>query len=215
MIHSFTSSSFIICLIFFELHVFSLAEVSQKEGNLRHLIEVPLIKSVIKCSPENPCQECQGDCNTDSDCQGDLICYSKAGRAHSEEGTRIPGCAGLDFSKTDWCISSPSDEAVVAGKTERTASGDAATCTVDAIASQGMCDRPSSLRLILNSCGDVVGPTVINRAMDASGQDISSYKDKETFSLAWAYMESLQPTNVLLVGDNVYNDGKCHVVQMV
>jgi hypothetical protein len=66
-----------------------------------------------------------------------------------------------------------------------------------------MCNRPSSLRLLLHSVGDLVGPAVESRAMEASSQDISSFKDKRTFSLAWACMESLQPTNVLVVGDDL------------
>ncbi|KAG7345941.1 PhoD-like phosphatase [Nitzschia inconspicua] len=184
-----------------------------KEGNLRHLIQVPLNKAVIQCTPENPCVECQGDCKSDGDCQGDLVCYKKIGRAKSDKDATVPGCVGLDFSKTDWCVSptSSATEEVVAEQnfeTQETSSSTSSndSCSVDALSSQGMCDRPSGLRLIVNSCGDIVGPTVVERAMKESGQDISTYTDKETFSLAWAYMESLQPTNVLLVGDNVYND---------
>lgn len=211
------------CLVLSKLVAVALPEKTPtKEGYLRHLIEVPLIKSVIECTAENPCVECQGDCKSDSDCHGDLVCYKKVSRARSEQDARVPGCAGLDFSKTDWCISphsiGPTEVVVQQGDDERTeestnggcesAERASGTCSVDALSSQGMCDRPTSLRLIVNSCGDVVGPTVVNRAMEASGQDISSFKDKETFSLAWSYMESLQPSNVLLVGDNVYNDGE-------
>jgi hypothetical protein len=47
---------------------------------------------------------------------------------------------------------------------------------------------------------------MVERAMAATGQDISSYKNKTVFSEAWSYMASLKPDNVILAGDNVYND---------
>lgn len=79
-------------------------------------------------------------------------------------------------------------------------------CIVGPEAAQGTCSRPTSLKLILNSCGDLNGPTVLNRTMTAIGVDISSYKNKTQYSLAWSYMASLDPDEVFLVGDNVYID---------
>lgn len=78
------------------------------------------------------------------------------------------------------------------------------TCSISPEASQGVCGRPSNLRFIVNSCGDVVGPTVVERTMAATGEDISSYKNKTVFSEAWSYMATLDPDNIILAGDNVY-----------
>ena len=83
---------------------------------------------------------------------------------------------------------------------------DANTCAANPEALQGVCSSPESMKIILNSCGDVYGPTVVNRAMAASGFDLSSNSNKTVFSEAWSYMATLDPTNVILAGDNVYND---------
>lgn len=53
---------------------------------------------VGKCTVDNPCDECQGDCSYDLDCKGDLVCFQKDG------DVPIPGCVGKDVSKTDWCV---------------------------------------------------------------------------------------------------------------
>lgn len=46
----------------------------------------------------NPLLQCQGDCDTDSDCQGPLICYQRT------KGQPVPGCYGNDYdSETDYC----------------------------------------------------------------------------------------------------------------
>jgi len=42
--------------------------------------------------------ECEGDCDRNRDCVGDLICYQR------EEGDPLPGCEGTPSSKTDFCI---------------------------------------------------------------------------------------------------------------
>ncbi|HEY9708970.1 MAG TPA: hypothetical protein V6D48_12285 [Oculatellaceae cyanobacterium] len=44
---------------------------------------------------------CEGDCDDDSDCQGNLVCYQRfTGRQP------VPGCTGgeLDNSKNDYCV---------------------------------------------------------------------------------------------------------------
>ena len=30
-----------------------------------------------ECSPDMPCEVCQGDCDDDADCAGDLLCYRR------------------------------------------------------------------------------------------------------------------------------------------
>jgi hypothetical protein len=47
---------------------------------------------------EFPLQECQGDCDNDDECDGDLICFQR-------DGTEIvPGCVGVPVEGTDYCI---------------------------------------------------------------------------------------------------------------
>lgn len=61
---------------------------------------------VRECSPEEPCGHCQGDCDTDADCAGELICYHREA-AETNEGAIVPGCDGLSYSRTDWCVLPP------------------------------------------------------------------------------------------------------------
>eukprot|EP00934_Nitzschia_sp_Nitz4_P003569 Nitzschia sp. Nitz4//scaffold66_size103028//32655//37048//NITZ4_004495-RA/size103028-processed-gene-0.116-mRNA-1//-1//CDS//3329556341//3559//frame0 len=84
-----------------------------KENNLRHLgvgytPSDELVVPVVDCTPEAPCGKCMGDCDTDSDCADGLVCYQKLGKAQSEAEATVPGCSGLDWSRTDWCVD-PSD----------------------------------------------------------------------------------------------------------
>eukprot|EP00980_Cylindrotheca_fusiformis_P020187 scaffold7266_cov71-Cylindrotheca_fusiformis.AAC.3 len=48
-----------------------------------------------------PLQQCQGDCDYDSDCQENLICFQR------NELIPIPSCLGNDWSRTDYCILPP------------------------------------------------------------------------------------------------------------
>jgi hypothetical protein len=47
------------------------------------------------CTSQLPCQECQGDCNRDSDCLGTLRCFE---RGHLNAAASIPGCAGVPLA---------------------------------------------------------------------------------------------------------------------
>ena len=40
------------------------------------------------CTPEAPCPQCYGDCDTNDDCQGHLQCYQRNG------GQKVPSCSG-------------------------------------------------------------------------------------------------------------------------
>jgi len=51
---------------------------------------------------------------------------------------------------------------------------EASTCVVSPDAALRGCERPTTYRFVLNSCGDVYGPTVVNRAMAAVGADLTS-----------------------------------------
>ena len=43
-------------------------------------------------------QKCQGDCNSDSHCAGNLVCYQRSGYSS------VPGCLGLGIENFDYCI---------------------------------------------------------------------------------------------------------------
>lgn len=44
------------------------------------------------CTEANKCGSCEGDCDTNDDCDGDLICFQR------DPGDDIPGCDGEDPS---------------------------------------------------------------------------------------------------------------------
>ena len=54
--------------------------------------------SLTGCSKENPCRLCEGDCRSDMDCVGNLVCQQKQG-----PGT-VDGCSGFDPSNSDFCV---------------------------------------------------------------------------------------------------------------
>ena len=45
------------------------------------------------------CGRCAGDCDNDSECSGDLVCFQRRGNAQS-----VPGCIGTTKSDVDYCI---------------------------------------------------------------------------------------------------------------
>jgi len=57
-------------------------------------------------SPPNPLPECHGDCDNDSECQGDLRCFQ---RSTTEA---VPGCPGQATSGVDFCARRPSEDTV-------------------------------------------------------------------------------------------------------
>lgn len=44
--------------------------------------------------------QCEGDCDNDDDCTGQLICFQK----NSGGSGQVPGCAGTDTTRVDFCI---------------------------------------------------------------------------------------------------------------
>jgi hypothetical protein len=56
--------------------------------------------SATFCTPTDPCPMCYGDCDEDSDCEGDLICEER------DEGDPVSGCSGGEESTslTDYCV---------------------------------------------------------------------------------------------------------------
>jgi uncharacterized surface protein with fasciclin (FAS1) repeats len=62
----------------------------------------PRIQKVGQCSPQKKCNQCEGDCDTNDDCAGDLVCFKRRGMSFK----KVPGCRGGtgDKSGTDYCI---------------------------------------------------------------------------------------------------------------
>lgn len=56
-----------------------------------------LNRKVRNCTPDTPCDRCEGDCDTHADCKGDLKCFQKDGPGE------VDGCIGRETSKTDFC----------------------------------------------------------------------------------------------------------------
>jgi hypothetical protein len=52
----------------------------------------------LSWSTNFPLGRCQGDCDKDIDCQGNLICFQR------NEHDTVPHCLGNDWSRTDYCI---------------------------------------------------------------------------------------------------------------
>lgn len=73
---------------------------SSSNGSI--FVPVPLVKSVRDCSKSKPCNLCEGDCDNDRHCKGNLVCFQK-GKGNGG-GNNVPGCIGFDPSFTDWCI---------------------------------------------------------------------------------------------------------------
>eukprot|EP00931_Biecheleriopsis_adriatica_P070627 TRINITY_DN4440_c0_g1_i2.p1 TRINITY_DN4440_c0_g1~~TRINITY_DN4440_c0_g1_i2.p1 ORF type:complete len:295 (+),score=34.63 TRINITY_DN4440_c0_g1_i2:45-929(+) len=62
-------------------------------------------------------QMCQGDCDKDSDCAGDLVCFKRSGyRA-------VPGCPGNGKSGWDYCVSTTTTTTTTEMATAVTAAG--------------------------------------------------------------------------------------------
>eukprot|EP00534_Pseudo-nitzschia_fraudulenta_P011578 CAMPEP_0201205640 /NCGR_PEP_ID=MMETSP0851-20130426/171277_1 /ASSEMBLY_ACC=CAM_ASM_000631 /TAXON_ID=183588 /ORGANISM="Pseudo-nitzschia fraudulenta, Strain WWA7" /LENGTH=270 /DNA_ID=CAMNT_0047493905 /DNA_START=94 /DNA_END=907 /DNA_ORIENTATION=+ len=51
---------------------------------------------------EFPLQECEGDCDKDSDCAAGLICLQR----RTKNSGSVPGCTGRDDGLTDYCVKS-------------------------------------------------------------------------------------------------------------
>lgn len=76
------------------------AEVPELDVNT--VAEDPELDMVDReyCQPDNQCGLCQGDCDTDDDCAGDLVCHQRG------KNDSIPGCRGGsdDGSQSDYCV---------------------------------------------------------------------------------------------------------------
>ena len=149
-------------------------------------------QNIRRCTPEDPCGMCQGDCNTSADCEDGLICWQKNRSEEGSDESTVPGCDGESTSTTDWCIDPAASESQ--------------SCTVEPLSTIGTCSSKNHYSFIVNSCGDIIGPRVVLKASEAAGHDLNTYTNKTVFSEAWTYYAGLKPDAVILAGDNVYND---------
>lgn len=60
----------------------------------------PPPKIQVVPNPIEPLSRCEGDCDSDDDCEGDLVCFQRSDCMYA------PGCDGGidDYSRTDYCV---------------------------------------------------------------------------------------------------------------
>ena len=61
------------------------------------------------CTDDYPCGNCEGDCDRDSHCMGDLKCYDRRKSKGNEDGD-IPGCMGTGRTGWDYCYMSTEED---------------------------------------------------------------------------------------------------------
>ncbi|CAB9514575.1 expressed unknown protein [Seminavis robusta] len=54
-----------------------------------------------QCSSDDQCDNCQGDCDNDDECQGGLTCV----QLEPGDSSSVPGCGGMPASGLDYCAS--------------------------------------------------------------------------------------------------------------
>ena len=98
------------------------------------------------CTPSAPCNECQGDCDSDADCAGKLKCFQR------DNDVMIPGCGTRGVADSDYCYDDGSANLVDVGS-------DSCIATAPCNECQGDCDSDADCagRLIcLHREGDEV-----------------------------------------------------------
>jgi hypothetical protein len=104
----FSGAAFIACFASFSLMPNAFAALSNKSNNLRRERRTnhELDHFVVDANSDftGKLEMCQGDCDTDGDCKGSLVCFQR------EEGNiPVPGCDGGEEDQTpsDYCIAIP------------------------------------------------------------------------------------------------------------
>jgi PKD repeat protein len=114
-----------------------LVSVSFTESSVPTL---PFASVVRDCTAVDPCNRCEGHCQNDSECDGALVCYKKGGR-----GLPVPGCIGIDNSRTDWCtlaeFSVPEDTPSPSSSPFSAGFPEIPSCAVDCIENSGCCSK--------------------------------------------------------------------------
>ena len=76
----------------------TLAPVPAPTGSGGGKVSLVSYGDIKKPSPLFPLKECEGDCDNDDDCLGDLYCWQRG-----TNGPLPPNCIGTDGSRTDYC----------------------------------------------------------------------------------------------------------------
>ena len=126
------------------------------------------------CTPTTPCHRCQGDCDTDNDCNQGLKCFQRNGH------TAVPGCddggAG-DVSDHDYCYDSVYDQ-VIYGDIHSTTlyNGGTSFCTptTPCHRCQGDCDTDNDCNQGLK-CFQRDGHTAVPGCDEGGGGDVFDY----------------------------------------
>jgi len=71
-------------------------------ANWDYCYETPTLR-VVGVNPANPLSICEGDCDSDAGCEGDLMCF------HNADGSADvpPGCDGVAKANWDYCFQYP------------------------------------------------------------------------------------------------------------
>ena len=100
-----------------------------------------------------PLKLCQGDCDSNDDCQPGLICFQRNGTEP------VPGCSGTDSTRTDYCILDPN--------INKAGTGSDGIITFTTPSPQGMQKPPSNA-----PASQVAAPTpgVVNRSEPSTSE---------------------------------------------
>lgn len=88
-------------LLLVTIAFFAFDSSSSSDGLLRSVrrnLQLAVVGNNGSPSHVFPLGECLGDCDTDEDCEGDLICFQR------DEGEPVPGCYGQYESNWDYCV---------------------------------------------------------------------------------------------------------------
>lgn len=85
--------------------------------------DAPQLTFARECSAEEPCNACEGDCDKDTDCAGELLCFSRI------QGSVefVPGCTGMGTAGMDYCYDPDGD--IILPPTDATTTTTTATST--------------------------------------------------------------------------------------
>ncbi|CAB9508153.1 receptor-like protein kinase [Seminavis robusta] len=61
----------------------------------------PLKADTKRCMANDPCVECEGDCDGDAGCAGSLVCFQ---RPWHQPYQKVPGCVGRGVAGADYCV---------------------------------------------------------------------------------------------------------------
>lgn len=104
--------SVVIIIVANFVHVGADSTNEEDETTSSYLRQPRVTKSIFRsqsgqCSKESPCDECEGDCDRDSDCKGDLKCFHR----DEDDDPLTPGCKEQDVRTSKCCASGSESKA--------------------------------------------------------------------------------------------------------